>query len=51
MDACFRIMSRDAVFHDSLSTNVGIFFTECHDVHNIEDVKLVEEVLKERNEM
>lgn len=49
-NACFRIMSYEAVFHNSLSTNIGVFFTDCHDVHDKQDVKHVEKILRDRNE-
>jgi CMP-N-acetylneuraminic acid synthetase len=47
-NACFRIMTRKTVFQKTLSTHVGIFMTNCHDVHNIDDVRIVESQLKER---
>jgi|TARA_R110000824_G_scaffold62352_2_gene165125 CMP-N-acetylneuraminic acid synthetase len=41
-NACFRIMTQKTVFQKTLSTNVGVYFTNCHDVHTIEDVKIAE---------
>lgn len=39
-NSCFRIMTRKTVFQKTLSTHVGIFFTDCHDVHTLEDVEV-----------
>ena len=48
-NACFRIMSTATVFQKTLSIHVGIFTTDCHDVHNIDDVRIVEAQLKARH--
>jgi CMP-N-acetylneuraminic acid synthetase len=45
-NACFRIMSQKTVFQKTLSTHVGIYVTECHDVHNIDDILIAESQIK-----
>ena len=47
-NACFRIMTRKTVFQKTLSTNVGVYITDCHDVHTIEDVKIAEKQILSR---
>lgn len=41
-NAAFRIFTFDAVFQKDLSTNCGVYISECHDVHTIDDVKQLE---------
>ena len=47
-NAAFRIMTYEAVFQKSLSTNVIIFFTKYLDVHNRKDYKRVLKILKKK---
>ena len=42
-NACFRIMTTKTVFQTTLSTHVGVYMTDYHDIHTKEDVKMVEE--------
>ena len=42
-NAAFRIFKGDYVFQKDLSTNCDVYIRELHDVHTIEDVKLIEE--------
>ena len=41
-------MTRKTVFQKTLSTNVGVYITDCHDVHTIEDVKIAEKQILSR---
>ena len=47
-NACFRIMTKKTVFQETLSTNVGIYFTRCHDVHTLEDVEIAKQEILSR---
>lgn len=47
-NACFRIMTTKTVFQTTLSTHVGVFMTDYHDIHTKEDVKIVEERINAR---
>ena len=47
MNAAFRIMKKEYVFQKSLSTKSGVYVTNYIDVHDIEDVKRVEERLNQ----
>lgn len=42
-NACFRIMTRAAVFQRSLSTNIGVYITDYMDIHEEDDISIVEE--------
>ena len=41
-NAAFRIFKGDYVFQKDLSTNCGVIVEEAHDVHTIDDVKMLE---------
>ena len=45
-NAAFRIFKGDYVFQKDLSTNCGVIVEEAHDVHTIEDVKMLESKFK-----
>jgi len=47
-DASIRVFRGDYVFQQDLSTNCGVVITDLHDVHTIEDVKIVEKILLKR---
>ena len=47
-NAAFRIFRGEYVFQQDLSTNCGVVISENHDVHTIEDVKIVERILNAR---
>ena len=47
-NAAFRIFRGEYVFQQDLSTNCGAVISENHDVHTIEDVKIVERILNAR---
>ena len=40
-NAAFRIMKKDYAFQKSLSTKMGVYVTNCIDVHTIQDVKKI----------
>ena len=49
-NGAFRILSHDAVFQKTLSTKVGIFFTNYIDVHNKKDyLKVLKKLKNEKN--
>jgi CMP-N,N'-diacetyllegionaminic acid synthase len=41
-NAAFRVFRGDYVFQKDLSTNCGVYVCDIHDVHTIEDIKLLE---------
>ena len=41
-NAAFRIFKGDYVFQKDLSTNCGVIIEEAHDVHTLDDVKILE---------
>lgn len=41
-DAAIRVMTQNAVFQKTLSTNFGVVVTDLHDVHDLDDVKQLE---------
>ena len=41
-NAAFRIMKSWYVFQKDLSTKCGVYVCDIHDVHTIEDVKMIE---------
>lgn len=41
-NAAFRVFKGDYVFQEDLSTNCGVVICDLHDVHTIEDVRLLE---------
>ena len=41
-NAAFRIFKGDYVFQEDLSTSCGVFVCDLHDVHTIEDIKIIE---------
>ena len=45
-NAAFRIMKSWYVFQKDLSTRCGVFVCDIHDVHTIDDVKMIEERTK-----
>jgi N-acylneuraminate cytidylyltransferase len=45
-NAAFRIMKSWYVFQKDLSTKCGVFVCDIHDVHTIDDVKMIEERTK-----
>ena len=45
-NAAFRIMKSWYVFQKDLSTKCGVFVCDIHDVHTVEDVKMIEERTK-----
>jgi len=45
-NAAFRIMKSWYVFQKDLSTRCGVFVCDIHDVHTIDDVKIIEERTK-----
>ena len=45
-DASIRVFRGNYVFQKDLSTNCGVVVTDLYDVHTIEDVKIVEAILK-----
>jgi len=45
-NAAFRVFKGDYVFQEDLSTNCGGIICELHDVHNLEDVNMLEKKLK-----
>ena len=45
-NAAIRIMKYNAVFQKTLSTNLGVFITNLHDVHKKDDVEFLEENYK-----
>ena len=47
-NAAFRIMTFEAVFQKSLSTNVIIFFTKYTDIHTKKDYKKVLKIINEK---
>lgn len=47
-DASIRVFRGKYVFQQDLSTNCGVVVTNLHDVHTIEDVKIVEKILSKR---
>jgi len=46
-NAAFRIFKGNYVFQKDLSTNCGVYVTDIHDVHTIDDVKIVEGVMND----
>ena len=46
MNGAFRIMTPDGVCKKTLSTNVGVFFTNYTDIHNYKDYSKVKSKLK-----
>ena len=44
-NAAFRIMKLDYVFQKTLSTKCGVYVTNYMDIHTIDDVQLVENIL------
>ncbi|MFA6427533.1 MAG: acylneuraminate cytidylyltransferase family protein [Candidatus Magasanikbacteria bacterium] len=45
-NAAFRILTREAVFQQELSTNCGVYITDDYDIHTAEDVEKVEGMMK-----
>jgi len=45
-NAAFRIFKGDYVFQKDLSTNCGVIIEEAHDVHTLEDIRLLEATLE-----
>ena len=41
-NAAFRIFKGDYVYQEDLSTTCGVYICELHDVHTLEDVKIIE---------
>jgi len=41
-NAAIRVMTYNAVFQRTLSTNFGVVVSDLHDVHTIEDIELIE---------
>ena len=48
-NGCFRIMTYKTVFQRTLSTYVGIYFTDYVDVHHAEELAEAERRLRQRN--
>lgn len=45
-NAAFRIMTYDAAFQKTLSTKIGVFFTNCMDIHTFKEYKKVKNLLE-----
>ena len=41
-NAAFRVFKGEYVFQKDLSTNCGVVIAEAHDVHTLDDVKIIE---------
>ncbi len=46
-NAAFRIFKGNYVFQKDLSTNCGVYVADIHDVHTIDDIKIVEGVMND----
>ena len=47
-NAAFRILTLNAVFQKDLSTNCGVYITECEDIHTQEDVERLEHEMSQK---